>query len=128
MDKPSFRQKKSLVSDKIIDLLNQVFEIEKKANRISDDNSINRHIQKIKDLFEDEFFGEAELIYKNPIGEEYNETRTDCEASIAGESAENLVITEVIKPIIRIKKGGVTRIAQKGVVIVESQDQQSTDE
>jgi hypothetical protein len=36
------------------------------------------------------------LVYHNPIGEPYNETRTDIEASISGNSADNLIITEVI--------------------------------
>ena len=52
----------------------------------------------------------------NPSGEPYNETRTDCEASIAGSKVDNLVVAEVIKPIVR--RQGV--IIQKGVVIVES--------
>jgi len=61
------------------------------------------------------------LIYQNPLGEPYNETRTDLEASIAGSSADNLVITEVIKPIIRLRtNSGATTIVRKGVVVVES--------
>ena len=63
------------------------------------------------------------LIYQNPIGEKFNETRTDLEASIAGNSAENLVVTEVIKPIIRLRTNtGVTTIVRKGVVVVESKN------
>ena len=36
-------------------------------------------------------FEDLGLTWHNPIGENFDETRTDCEASIAGESAENLV-------------------------------------
>ena len=51
----------------------------------------------------------------------YNETRTDLEASIAGNSAENLIVTEVIKPIIRLRtSSGTTTIVRKGIVVVES--------
>ena len=101
------------------DLINQIFEIEKKASKI-DGHSIHRNINKIKDIFENELSEAHRITYSNPLGEAYNETRTDCDASIAGESTEDLIITEVIKPIIQISKDGVSFIAQKGVVIVES--------
>ncbi len=88
-------------------IINQTFEIEKKA---AGQTAILRHVERIKNTFE-------ELGYQihNPIGERYDETRTDCDASIAGAMAERLVVKEVIKPIIR--QDG--RIIQNGVVIVE---------
>jgi hypothetical protein len=61
-----------------------------------------------------------DLEYLNPIGERYNETRTDVTATISGSSSRNLVITEVIKPIIVQRVGNVQQIVQVGVVIVES--------
>jgi hypothetical protein len=111
-------------SNKIFfDILNQLFEIEKKLERIEESNSINRNLSKLKELFETELYQQGSgLTYHNPIGEPYSETRTDCEASIAGENTENLVITEVIKPIIRFKQGGFNHIVQKAVVIVQSQN------
>jgi hypothetical protein len=36
----------------------------------------------------------------DPLGEPYNETRTDCEAEIGGNNLQNLFISNVIKPII----------------------------
>ncbi len=105
---------------KYIEILDQVFEIEKKLDAISEPNSIGRNINRIKEVFEclTEEYG---LIYQNPIDESYNETRTDLEASIAGNSTENLVIVEVIKPIVRIRlNSGVTTIVRKGIVVVES--------
>ena len=104
-------------------LINNVFEIEKKLSRLDEDHTIDRNVRRIKDAFE-----EAGLTYEDPMGEPYDETRTDCEASIAGDSQENLVITEVIKPIIRVNRSGVSRIEQQGRVIVKSQNQQTTDE
>ncbi len=78
----------------------------------------------MKDVFESVFASASEsnigLSYHNPIGEKYSDTRTDLEASIAGSSSENLVITEVIKPIIRYRQGSMTMIARKGIVVVES--------
>lgn len=102
-----------------LELLDQIFEIEKKVEAIGESNSISRNISRMKEIFE-HLEPDGGLIYQNPIGEIYNETRTDIEVSIAGNSAENLVVTEVIKPIIRYKKGGITIIARKGIAIAES--------
>lgn len=107
-----------------LDILNQIFEVEKKLEKIQEQNSIKRNLNRLKELFEhmtDE--GEMGFIIENPIGEAYDETRIDCEANIAGEGIENLAITEVIKPIIRYKQGGVQHIVQKGIVIVETRKQ-----
>lgn len=106
-----------------LDMLNQIFEIEKKLERVQESNSINRNLNKLKELFETELYQQGSgLTYHNPIDEPYSETRFDCDASIAGESTENLVITEVIKPIIRFKQGGYNHIVQKAVVVVKSQN------
>lgn len=107
-----------------IELLDQIFEMERKAEAIQEANSINRNINKMKEIFQNIFStateNESGLTYHNPIGEPYNDTRTDLEASIAGDSAENLIVTEVIKPIIRYRRGGSNLIARKGVVVVET--------
>ncbi|MGD9487148.1 MAG: hypothetical protein AB7W47_03960 [Calditrichaceae bacterium] len=103
-------------------IINQLFEIEKKTNKLIEENSIGRNIQKLREYFENNIFSdELGLSYHSPLGESFNETRTDCEASIAGSSTENLLITEVIKPVIRVHQGDRTFIIQKAVVIVESQ-------
>jgi len=102
-----------------IDILDQVFEIEKKLASIEQSNSISRNINRLKELMA-AINDDAGLSYEVPLGEAFNETRNDVEASISGDSAENLVITEVIKPIIRYRKGGIALIARKGVVIVQS--------
>jgi hypothetical protein len=106
----------------LIELIDQVFEIEKKVQGLSEKNSIDRNVSKMKSIFEDLFFQEREggLIYHNPMGEAYKESRTDLEASIAGNSTDELIIVEVIKPIIRYKNGGITQIVRKGVVVVET--------
>jgi hypothetical protein len=88
-------------------IINQVFDIEKKS---STQNAILRHTERIYIAFD-----EIGFRVQNPQGERYFETRTDCEASIVGPSIENLVVTDVIKPIIHFKD----RIVQKGIVIVE---------
>jgi len=102
-------------------ILNQIFDIEQKASKLKEINTIQKNIDRVKEYFgNNPGKGEYDFYYYNPLGEKYDETRTDCEASIAGSSTENLIITEVIKPIIRVKKDNFTVIAQKAVVIVES--------
>ena len=107
-----------------LNLLDQVFEIERKLEVIKETNSINRNISKIKDIFENIYATPSQpncgLFYHNPMGDDYDETKTDLEASIAGKSTENLAITEVIKPIIRCRINEQTVLARKGVVVVES--------
>lgn len=103
-----------------IELLDQIFEIEKKIENINEPNSITRNVNRMKEVLMN-LTTESGLIYHNPIGEKFNETRTDLEASIAGSSTDNLEITEVIKPIIRFRtNNGTTTIVRKGVVVVES--------
>lgn len=112
-----------------LDFINQIFEIEKKATNLKEDNSIQRNINKLKAILEEEFFKGSSTIgltYHNPLGEEYCDTRTDCEATIAGIEVENLEIIEVIKPIIfyAYQENGKTLkvIVQPAVVIAKSKN------
>ena len=102
-------------------ILNQLFEIEKKATKLNEKNSIDRNINKLKDFFENDFNEDYSLILENPINEAYTVTRTDVEANISGDSTENLIIIDVIKPIIRLKQG-VNPIIQKAIVIVQDKE------
>ena len=97
-------------------MANLVFEMEKK-NRTKDGNpSMQRVLDKMKLVIED-----AGLFLYDPAGEKYAETRTDVEASISGDSAHNLVIKEVIKPVLYGNDKGKKVLLQKGVVIVSGQ-------
>lgn len=114
----------------MLDILNQVFDIEKKAQRLKEENSIQRNIRKLRAQFEDGLqlalghsIAKVQLAYHDPTGEPYDETRTDCEASIAGDSAESLCIVDTIKPIIRLQEGGLNVIVQRAVVVVQSAQQ-----
>lgn len=108
----------------LVNMLNQIFEIEKKLEKIKEPNTIQRNLNRIKEIFEKELplGSETGLVIHNPIGEDYDSSRIDCEANIAGESIENLVIVEVIRPIIRLKQGGYNSIVQKAVVVVQSKN------
>ncbi len=98
----------------IIQVINQVFDMEKKLETMENSTSLQRNIRRIKVSLEN-----MNIVYINPWGEKWDETRTDCEATISGTSTRKLRITEVIKPIITKKEGNMYQIIQKGVVIVE---------
>jgi len=111
------------VPNEILFILNQVFEMEQKISKIKESHTLHRNVEKLKNFFADGLIPNGVgLVYHNPLGEKYDDTRTDCEASISGASTQNLKIIEVIKPIIRIKKGNVSQIVQKAVVVVEGNE------
>ncbi len=97
-----------------LNILNQVFEISKKLKDNPAERSISRNLQRISTAFED-----AGYKVHDPLNEVYDETRLDCEARIAGETANNLYISEVIKPIIYLHDNGQNHIVQKAIVIAE---------
>ncbi len=99
----------------VIKIINQVFEIEKKAADRPEMASLQRNIDRIKTALE-----EMDLQYHNPAGEKYNETRTDCEANIVGELNNNMIITDVVKPLVFELVNGQPVIIQKAVVLVEN--------
>lgn len=104
-----------------LDLLNAFFDIEKKKEGTV---NIERQLSRVKRIFENCFneAGGGGLFLLNPIGERYEFTRTDCEASVTGTDVGNLYIIEVIKPIIAYRHNGEQTIVQKGIVIVASKD------
>jgi hypothetical protein len=112
-----------------LDFMNQIFEIEKKAANLKEENSFQRNLNKMKGILEEEFFKGSSTIgltYHNPLGERYSDTRTDCEATISGTGVENLEIIEVIKPIIfyayQENEKVIKVIVQPAVVIVQSKN------
>ena len=124
----------------IIIVINQLYELEHKLKKHGDPNNLQRNVTKMKDAFAEEgmpgdVHGQLHicLSYEDPMGQPFKETRTDLDATIAGSGTDNLVVVEVIKPIIRSAmrvsageiteqdKAQFTQVIQKGVVIVESQ-------
>lgn len=98
-----------------IQIINQIFEIQQKLKQDNIDARYERNLKRLYSIFEDEGY-----VCKNPIGEKYNDSRTDCEASIAGKEGRNMEITQVIKPIIYKQQGSEATIVQKGIVIIEN--------
>lgn len=112
-----------------LDFMNQIFEVEKKASNLKEENSIQRNINKMRGMMEEEFFKGSSIIgftYHSPLGESYSDTRTDCEATISGTSVENLEVVEVVKPIIycSYQEGEkiLKTIVQPAVVVVQSKN------
>ncbi len=101
----------------VLTVLNQVFEIERRLSKMDDPAKLSRPLEKLKEAFDSD---EVTFIIENPISQKYDITRTDVDATIAGPEHEELEITEVLKPIIKMTRNGMSRIVQKGVVIVSS--------
>lgn len=109
------------VDKKILVILNQLYEIERKVSGNDELSKISRNIERIKETLGENSDG-TEIFYEDPIGQKYTETRNDLEAHIVGAITDDLVVIDVIKPIIRIgnKQLGLTQVVQRGVVSVES--------
>ena len=99
----------------LIMLANQVFDLERKVSKLEPPDPYGRIVTKMKDSL-----AVAGIEYSNPIGEPFDETRADCEGHIAGVSVEDLVIVEVVKPIVRFRDGSRVRQLQRAVVIAQS--------
>ena len=121
----------------VLTALTQVYEMEQKLKRHGDPGNISRHLSKVKDAFAEEGLPlwdaaggrmRLGLVCEDPMGQPFNETRTDLEATISGTGTEHLVVVEVIKPIVRaiVRDGGgeFSRVIQKGIVVVESRKEQ----
>ena len=99
----------------VLQTLNHLYDAERKLTLHGDQGGALRNIERIKDAF-----AEEKLFYEDPMGQPFNETRADLDASIAGEGTENLHVTEVIKPVIRYGEPAYSRVIQKGIVVVRS--------
>ena len=102
----------------VLTLMNNLYEIERKLAVHGDAGNALRNVEKMKAAF-----AEQNLFYEDPMGETFKETRTDLDATISGSGTENLVVVEVIKPIVRIGEATFSRVIQKGIVLVQSKDE-----
>jgi len=104
-------------------VLNNLCDIERKLKNIGDGAGVKRNIERIRELME-----EGGVFYEDPLGQKFNETRTDLEATITGKGVENLYVVEVIKPIVRAGDKNYSVVVQKGIVVVESREDGSDKE
>jgi hypothetical protein len=98
-----------------LNILNHLYAIERKIALYGDAGNARRNLERIKEEFQINF----NLSYEDPMGQPVKDTRTDLEFNISGLSTSNLVVTEVIKPIIRFGKPEISQVLQKGVVVVK---------
>ena len=106
----------------LLTLANQVWEVERKLPRLDHPELLQRNVAKMKEALRD-----LGLEYEDPAGQAYDETRTDCSASIAGVNTTDLVVTETLKPIIRIRDRSRVSLLQQAVVIVASRHSDTED-
>jgi hypothetical protein len=109
---PSYRNEDH---KRVLNILNNLYEIERKLRVHGDPANFQRNLDRIK-----EEFAEEKVFYEDPMGQAFKETRTDLEAQIAGSGTDDLVVVEVIKPIVRSGDRDFSRVVQKGIVIVKS--------
>lgn len=95
-------------------IINQLFEIQQKLKEMGKADSFERNFSRLFTIFEEDGF-----IVQNPTNEPYTDSRTDCEASIAGNLSSKMKITKTLKPIIYKKENTNVQLLQKAVVIVE---------
>lgn len=111
----------------LLDMADQLFELDRKIRENGEDHLYQRNIDRLQRVLGSCLTQpggeEGGIEYHDPLGEPYDERRTDLEATITGESAENLEVIEVIKPIIRFRSGNETRILRPGIVIARSKTQ-----
>ena len=97
-------------------LLNNLYEAERKLAMHGDTGNVQRNVDRMKGALQ-----EQGLVFEDPMGQRFQETRTDLEATISGDSADNLVVVEVIKPEDRYEIDGLSKVVQRGIVVVQSQ-------
>jgi hypothetical protein len=97
-----------------LQIINQLFEMQYKLKEIGKADVFERNFNRLFSIFEEEGF-----IVQDPTNEAYNDSRTDCEASIAGSLSSKMKITKTLKPVIYKKTDNAVQLLQKAVVIVE---------
>lgn len=95
----------------LVNIANQVFEMERKLG--DGESSLHRHLHRIKSELADLGFS-----YHSPLNEAWDETRTDCEASITGALRGRMRISEVVKPVVYQQADGTRKVVQKAIVVV----------
>ena len=99
----------------LLRVINQLFEAEKKAARIEGAAGLQKNLERMRGALE-----EIGFVIVNPQGEAYNESRTDCECSIAGDISKPLFIGDVLKPAVYLNENGARSLIQKAIVIASN--------
>lgn len=101
--------------EQIVQIINQLSEINQKLIQENMLSKFERNLNRLFSIFEEQGY-----LCTNPLGEKYNDARTDCTANVVGKEGHNMMITQVIKPVIYFRKDNDVTLLQKGIVIVEN--------
>ena len=102
------------MNNNTLQIINQLFEIQHKIKELGQTQGFERNFNRLASIFEEEGF-----IIQDPTNEIYQDSRTDCEASIVGNVSPKMKITKTLKPIIYKKTDNAVQLIQKAVVLVE---------
>lgn len=97
----------------MLSIINQLHLLESKIRKQPELSSGLRQLERIKGVLESEGY-----IIDNPQGESYDGMRTDLDVSMVADPSGTMKITEVIKPVVYIRKAGENSLLQRGIVIV----------
>ncbi len=112
--------------------LNQLHEMKKKLRVTADASNVNRNIARIEEHLAsnlslpirlDGALGAAGLYVEDPINEPYDGRRADIDAELLAPLSDRLVITEVLRPVIKLKVFGQSITVQRGSVLVDEPKQ-----
>lgn len=99
--------------DSVLSIINQLHLLESKIRKQPELGSGLRQLERIKGVLESEGY-----IIDNPQGESYDGMRSDLDVGMSADPSGMLKITEVIKPVVYIRKAGENSLLQRGIVIV----------
>jgi len=102
------------MTNSTLHIINQLFEMQFKIKELGQSGSFERNFNRLFSIFEEDGF-----LIQDPTNEMYNDSRTDCEASIIGSVSSKMKIIKTLKPIIYKKEGSNVQLVQKAVVLVE---------
>jgi len=101
--------------------LNQMYYLEQRLRREEIPADVHRPVERMR-----EFLSDLGFRARVPLGEPFDECRTDCQATVAGATTDGLVIAEVIKPAVWRCESGQETLIQRAVVIVRAAEKGDT--
>jgi hypothetical protein len=99
----------------MIQILNQLFDMQAKLTQLNMAEPFSRNMARLIHICQ-----ESGYTMHDPLGEKYADSRTDCEANIIGKLSSNMIVSQVVKPIVYQTLNNEKSIVQKGIVMIES--------
>jgi hypothetical protein len=105
-------------------VLNQVFALKRRLRKCEIPEGTLRPLERIEEYMaanlhvRDVLPDGCGLVMVDPLGESYDDRRTELEADVIGAATGPLFIVDVLRPIIRLSIGARTYVLQRGAVTV----------